>query len=401
MSSANSIKSPDKETGTQSSTPPISYARAARVQRPTAIRESLTSNALDKTTHSNVWKVGGSPASCPSLFFDFTSRTENRSTLLRHISESYPDNCGARLHSDHSRRIVELFIDDSSLYEKACKNGLHFSDGSRILPTRPLSENAHIINIRLSNLPFTSREKLADGIRQALAPFGKILDHSILRDQDSHLFMGHGYATLNVSASLDFLPLTHTIAWPNSADFFYATWAEMPLHCLHCHRSGHSISSCPSHPSRNRLCWSCGQPGHRAAKCSYHRTPAPTNNKEPHVPPSPPSPTLSSAHSHDSDVSMHSDDLSNREAHNDQLIVDFIPPQLNTDPNAKPITGRQRRLLNRLFPISDEARTITETLTSVSYDRLYATLRHKGKAFPFSFSFASESVSSSSHNDPV
>ncbi|KAJ8653461.1 hypothetical protein O0I10_010897 [Lichtheimia ornata] len=122
MSSANSIKSPDKETGTQSSTPPISYARAARVQRPTAIRESLTSNALDKTTHSNVWKVGGSPASCPSLF-DFTSRTENRSTLLRHISESYPDNCVARLHSDHSRRIVELFIDDSSLYEKACKNG--------------------------------------------------------------------------------------------------------------------------------------------------------------------------------------------------------------------------------------------------------------------------------------
>ncbi|KAJ8661980.1 hypothetical protein O0I10_002311 [Lichtheimia ornata] len=397
MSSPNATVLPDKETGTQ----PTSYARAARVRRPTAIRESLTSNALDKTTHSNVWKVGGSPASCPSLFFDFTSRNENRTTLLRHITESYPDNCGARLHSDHSRRIVELFIDDSSLYEKACKHGLQFSDGSRIIPTRPLAEDSRIINIRLSKLPFTSREKLAHGIQQALLPFGKIQDYGILRDHDSHLFMGHGYATLDVSASIDFLPLTHTIAWPNSADFFYATWAEMPLHCLHCHRSGHSISSCPSHPSRNRLCWSCGQPGHRAAKCSNHRTLTPTSNNKSPLPPSPPSPTLSSAYSHNSDVSMLSDDLSNREAHNDQIIVDFIPPQPNTDPNAKPITASQRRLLNQLFPISDEARAITESLTSVSYNKLYAALLQNGKKFRDSFPFASGSASSSSHNDPV
>ncbi|KAJ8656674.1 hypothetical protein O0I10_007520 [Lichtheimia ornata] len=109
MSFAHPNKSPDKESGTRPISQRPSYAAATRA--PSSIRESLkTPKDRKLATHSNVWKVGGSPASCPSLFFDFTSRPESRSSLLRFVNTSIPKNVGACLHSDHSRRIVELFI---------------------------------------------------------------------------------------------------------------------------------------------------------------------------------------------------------------------------------------------------------------------------------------------------
>ncbi|CDH56544.1 predicted protein [Lichtheimia corymbifera JMRC:FSU:9682] len=138
MSSPNLNKSPDKETGTQNRQQRPSYANvtstlsSARTHSP--LRESLKPTAHDNSVHSNVWKAGGSPASCSSLFFDFTSRTENRTTLLCQLNTSFSNNCGVRLHSDHSRRIVELFIDDSKIYQKARTSGLAFKDATFLLP---------------------------------------------------------------------------------------------------------------------------------------------------------------------------------------------------------------------------------------------------------------------------
>ncbi|CDH48733.1 predicted protein [Lichtheimia corymbifera JMRC:FSU:9682] len=196
MSFAQTNKSPDKVSGNQNRQQRLSYANvtsansSVRTHSPT--RESLKATTHDDSVHSNVWKAGGSPASCSSLFFDLTSRSENRSTLLCHINASFPNNCGARLHSDHSRRIVELFIDDSDMYEKARTSGLAFEDDMRILPSVPLPADSSLIHLRLSNLPFTSRDKLANGIYTALSFFGEVLDYGILRDHDSSLFMGHG-----------------------------------------------------------------------------------------------------------------------------------------------------------------------------------------------------------------
>ncbi|KAI7880007.1 hypothetical protein K492DRAFT_207873 [Lichtheimia hyalospora FSU 10163] len=233
------------------------------------------------------------------LFFDLTSRSESRSALLCHINACYPENCGARLHSDHSRRIVELFIADSKLYEKIYTTGLIFSDGSCIIPTKPLPENLHI---RLNNLPFNTRENLANGIRQALSPFGELQDHGILRDYDSHLFMGQG----------------------------------------------HSLSTCPKHPNKNRLCWSCGQIGHRAAKCPNYSSPVvqPNTNGAP-MPSSPPSSSSSSALSQ-SDISMDSVDYSSLEAHNDELLSQHIPDKPN--PRSKKPAPHLLQYMYKRFP---------------------------------------------------
>ncbi|KAJ8663432.1 hypothetical protein O0I10_000673 [Lichtheimia ornata] len=405
MSSQNLTKSPDKETGTQYRPQRLSYAKvtsthsSARTHSPT--RDSLKATAHDNSLHSNVWKAGGSPASCTSLFFDFTSRSENRSQLLCHINESFPNNCGVRLHSDHARRIVELFIDDSNVYQKACTSGLVFKDGVRILPSVPLPADSRLIHLRLSNLPFTSRDKLTDGIYKALLPFGDVLDYGILRDHDSKLFMGHGYATLNVSGSKQSSSLTHTISWPNSEDWFYATWAEMPLHCLHCHKSGHSMSSCPTHPSRYRPCWSCGQNGHRAAKCPNRR---PIVVKPINDPPMSPSSSVSTAASH-SDVSMLSTDYSPLEAHNDMIISTHITESSPEKPSAKsskaPTPPESIDRMLTTFPMSDEAKEIIRSLHLSSFTTLYFKLKSRGKLFPSSAtpSNSSGSVSSMRLND--
>lgn len=400
MSSANFTKSPGKETGTPiSTTKSASYAQVTRPRTP--IRESLQPKVHANATHSNVWKQGGSPASCPSLFFDLTSRPESRSALLCHINASYPENCGARLHSDHSRRIVELFIADPKLYEKIYTTGLIFSDGSCIIPTKPLPENSSLLHIHLTNLPFNTRESLANGIRQALSPFGELQDYGILRDHDSHLFMGHGYATLNVSASKDYFSLSHTIPWPNSDDYFHATWADMPLHCLHCHQPGHSLSTCPKHPSRTRLCWSCGQIGHRAAKCPNHSPSAvqPNTNEAP-MPPSSPSPSNSTALSQSSDITMDSIDYSPLEAHNDEILSQFIPDKPN--PRSKKPEPHLLQSIYERYPFSDEAKTIIASLPSRSFTALFFTLRKQGRIFPnlTPSVLSSESISSTSPSDP-
>ncbi|KAJ8662463.1 hypothetical protein O0I10_002158 [Lichtheimia ornata] len=405
MSSPNFTKLPDKETGTQNSQHRPSYANvtsthsSARTHSP--LRVSLKPTAHDNAVHSNVWKAGGSPASCSSLFFDFTSRTENRATLLCHLNTSFPNNCGVRLHSDHSRRIVELFIDDSNVYQKARTSGLAFKDGMRILPSVPLPADSCLVHLRLSNLPFTSRDKLTDGICKALSSFGDVLDYGILRDHDSNLFMGHGYATLNVSDAKQSSSLSHKISWPNSEDWFYATWAEMPLHCLHCHKSGHSLSSCPTHPSRYRPCWSCGQNGHRAAKCPNRRTIVKPIN----VPPMSPSSSISTAASQSSDVSMLSTDYSPLEAHNDMIISNHITESSTEKPSAKsskaPASPESIDRMVTSFPMSDEAKEIIRSLRSPSFTTLYFKLQTKGKRFPPSTdpSNSSGSVSSMRLND--
>ncbi|CDH54831.1 predicted protein [Lichtheimia corymbifera JMRC:FSU:9682] len=105
MSFAQTNKSPDKVSGNQNRQQRLSYANvtsansSVRTHSPT--RESLKATTHDDSVHSNVWKAGGSPASCSSLFFDLTSRSENRSTLLCHINASFPQQlwCTSPLRS--------------------------------------------------------------------------------------------------------------------------------------------------------------------------------------------------------------------------------------------------------------------------------------------------------------
>ncbi|CDH60393.1 hypothetical protein RO3G_15710 [Lichtheimia corymbifera JMRC:FSU:9682] len=391
MSFAQTNKSPDKESGTQTSPQKPSYATATRA--PSSIRESLKTPKDQKyATHSNVWKLGGSPASCPSLFFDFTCRPESRSTLLRSVNTTIPNNCGVRLHNDHSRRIVEIFIPEKHDYLMTRAKGIVFPDGQRIVPTKPLSNDARLVHLRLTDLPFTTKDKLSKGMQTALSAYGNVLDFGIFRDYDSSLFMGRGYATLELTAQSGFDQLSHTVPWPDSDDSFHATWAEMPLHCLHCHSPGHATSSCPQHPARSRVCWSCGQKGHRAAKC-FNRRSMPATSTQPIK-----SPSTQSVTSQSSDVSMLNLDPSPIESHNDNIISDFIPDDFNDNtpaPQPQPQTSLHKHIIH-MYPMSDHAKNIIASLSPSILEHLSATLQQQGKLLVSSTPASSRSLGSSS-----
>ncbi|KAJ8658998.1 hypothetical protein O0I10_005380 [Lichtheimia ornata] len=401
MSSANFIKSPDKASGTQNSQQRHpSYAHATRAHPP--IKESLISKDTDNTIRSRVWKVGGSPASCPSMFFDFTSRPENRAALLCYINECYPDNCGVRLHSDQSRRIVELFLPTSKQCEETSVTGITFDDGECILASKPISADTRLVHLQLSDLPFTTLDKLRLGLRKSLAPYGSLSDYGIFRDHASNLFMGRGYATLKIPANYKYKQLSHTIPWLTSDDSFHATWAEMPLHCLRCHTAGHATSACPRHPSRSRLCWTCGQPGHRAAQCT-NRQVKPTPDT--YHPPTSSSPSSYSVNSSNSDISMLSVDPSPFESHNDAIISDFIPDdQIDLKPQPpSPDRDAMVQHVEKRYPMSDHAKTIIASLSIPELERLCHTLKDQGKSLSSSTPTTLSSVSSLSkgNNDPT
>ncbi|KAJ8662479.1 hypothetical protein O0I10_001439 [Lichtheimia ornata] len=135
MSSQNLTKLPDKETGTQNRPQRLSYAKATR--RPSLIRDSLkTPTGRKSATHSNVWKVGGSPA-CPSLFFDFTSRPN---TVLKYFVIS---TASFLTTVEYASTLITHVALSNSLsptkdYSKIKFMGISFPDNQCILPSIPL-----------------------------------------------------------------------------------------------------------------------------------------------------------------------------------------------------------------------------------------------------------------------
>ncbi|CDH49724.1 hypothetical protein RO3G_15710 [Lichtheimia corymbifera JMRC:FSU:9682] len=319
---------------------------------------------------------------------------------MSQFNTSYPNNCGVRLHNDHARRIVELFIPEYQDYITVNVKGISFPDGQRIVPSKPLSKDARLVHLRLSDLPFTTKDKLSSGMQTALSAYGNVLDFGIFRDSDSSLFMGRGYATLEITAQSGFDQLSHTISWPDSDDRFHATWAEMPLHCLRCHSPGHATSSCPQHPARSRVCWSCGQKGHRAANC-FNRRSKPVPSTTPIK-----SPSALSVTSQSSDVSMLNLDPSPIENHNDNIISDFIPDDFNDNtpaPKPQPQSSLQDYII-QTYPMSDHAQNIIASLPPLILEQLSATLKQQGKPLVSSTPPSSRSLGSSSsmrNHDPV
>ncbi|KAJ8657926.1 hypothetical protein O0I10_006454 [Lichtheimia ornata] len=153
MSSQNLTKLPDKETGTQNRPQRLSYAKATR--RPSLICRSL--------------------------------KTPTGPSFLTTVSTPPPD---------HARRIVELFIADKKDYSKIKFMGISFPDNQCILPSIPLLLMLALYTFSL-DLPFTTRDTLSNGIQGAIFRLWQRPRLCILRDYDSHLFMGKGYATSN------------------------------------------------------------------------------------------------------------------------------------------------------------------------------------------------------------
>ncbi|CAO3601321.1 unnamed protein product [Absidia cylindrospora] len=111
----------------------------------------------------------------------------------------------------------------------------------------------------------------------SMAPFGHIADIGIKTEPETGLYMGSGYAVLNLTNSPDktkmdecnFTPLAHNINWCEDSedkDVFHATWSNMPTWCRYCHQEGHTKISCSKSKARI-ICYNCHELGHRSKEC--------------------------------------------------------------------------------------------------------------------------------------
>ncbi|KAG2216485.1 hypothetical protein INT45_001811 [Circinella minor] len=122
--------------------------------------------------------------------------------------------------------------------------------------------------------------KLLEGITTSLNIYGHVLDCGIYRDATSGIFMGNGFAVLDrqvIEGAQPFSAMSHNISWLTTDNYFYATWASMPLHCARCHKPDHHVRICPSHPCNFRTCWTCGKVGHISVNCTDERDHLPGN----------------------------------------------------------------------------------------------------------------------------
>jgi hypothetical protein len=188
--------------------------------------------------------------------------------------------------NDGPRRYLEVYIMEEEDTNSIAKNGIVFQDAKlRILPSRAIDENAKIINLKLSNLPMLPRQSVTAGLEQSLKIFGKVLDLGINTERNTGLFMGSGYAVLDVHQNestpveAKFLELSHQLSWcESSTELFYATWNNMPTWCRYCHKDGHTKFDCPLSKARI-ICYACHEMGHRSFECTRRNTPVNTKNK--------------------------------------------------------------------------------------------------------------------------
>ena len=96
---------PDHNPSKPFNLPRLSYSKIVQKHRQSLMHKetetvlSPTDSDARKSTRtilSNIWRVGSSPASVPSAFFDVSSRTEPLKRIISLVAQTFPDLCGAQ-----------------------------------------------------------------------------------------------------------------------------------------------------------------------------------------------------------------------------------------------------------------------------------------------------------------
>ena len=122
-------------------------------------------------------------------------------------------------------------------------------------------------------MPLVRENELLATLQESLKPFGHIMDIGCFREPTTNFFIGSGFAVLDCQhdkGNHPYQELKHIIDWASDYEYtFYATWAEMPLHCTWCHAPGHHRRDCSKLNRSLKECWSCHERGHISRECPY------------------------------------------------------------------------------------------------------------------------------------
>ncbi|KAI9480429.1 MAG: hypothetical protein EXX96DRAFT_633895 [Benjaminiella poitrasii] len=135
--------------------------------------------------------------------------------VIRLITTQHPGILGCLVLNDGPRRYLEVYIHKSKDSNDIFENGLVDRQQKLIiLPCRALPDSSKIVNIKLTVLPMLPHQEVLQGLKQSLKPFGNIIDVGINVIPGTSVFMGTGYAVLEISAKPEkhFQGLAHTIS---------------------------------------------------------------------------------------------------------------------------------------------------------------------------------------------
>lgn len=285
------------------------WSRIVATTKSSLIYTDTTTSTSDDgiiTLKSLVFRVGQAP---DSLMFDVTSRPESQQDFFKIIATQLPTKWGVAFHMEGSRKIIEINFLNKNDTDSTLASGLLFpQDKLRILPTPALNDEAKIVRLNLTNLPFFAEDEILYGLKRSLKPYGHVLDVGISRERAYHTYIGQGYVVLDTfqpeDAEEKYLPLTHNLTWEDSSTRgFRATWHNMPRYCTYCHdgTGTHTANDCPEKAPRHKrskpspiqpTCWNCASTDHVKKNCpvlkprktpTLNQPPTPTTTGSPPV----------------------------------------------------------------------------------------------------------------------
>ncbi|KAI8989513.1 hypothetical protein BDB01DRAFT_546022 [Pilobolus umbonatus] len=200
---------------------------------------------------------------------DMSNQTISKVHFLKLVLDQYPTRVGVLTQQVGNPKYAEInFRLGDKNRENIPRDGIRIDDSTTIMPCSAVQNDAEIINIRLSQLPFLEEADLLEGLLKSLSQYGSLVDIGIYLEPITKTYKCTGYASIDIRSrdpKTTFQPLTHVIPWfENSGGSFHAVWKTMVSHCRYCHDEGHVLSDC-SKRLANMTCYNCREKGHIAA----------------------------------------------------------------------------------------------------------------------------------------
>jgi hypothetical protein len=213
-----------------------------------------------------------------SVFFDVTANVNSPKIFYKALSQILTEgqHLGAKFYKENGRSLIEIACDSDAICDKLIESGVIVQD-IKLIPTKAMAQDAEIVTLMLSDLPFVPKLDLQQNLYEILGKYGEVVKFLLFTDRDSGSFFGNGMAILNRTVPQEAVQaedydekVPHYAALTHNLDYhgkkrFHAKWHNMPQHCVYCHSEEHAVADCDERPKIR--CWNYHALGHVSVKC--------------------------------------------------------------------------------------------------------------------------------------